>query len=65
MPKVKTKSGAKKRFQFTSQGKIKRKQSGMRHNLRKKTTKGKRALVKNTLVNYSDEKAVKKMLPNH
>jgi len=44
MPKVKTHSGTSKRFKVTSSGKVKHKSAGMRHLLRKKTTKAKRAL---------------------
>ena len=64
MPKQKTRSGAKKRFMYTGTGKIKRNQQGMRHNLRKKTTKAKRALVKTFLVHPSDHPNIDKML-NH
>jgi len=62
MPKVKTKSGAKKRFRLTGTGKIKRKQAYKSHILTKKETKQKRNLTKMTLVHKSDEHRVKKML---
>ena len=62
MPKVKTNSSAKKRLRVTASGKLKRKHSGLRHNLRKKTTKAKRALVKNTLVSAPDMERMKNML---
>lgn len=64
MPKQKTKSSAQKRFKLTASGKVKRKQSGMRHNLskKKKTTKAKRSLIKNTLVSAADQPRIKKML---
>jgi len=62
MPKVKTKSGAKKRFRLTGTGKIKRKQAYKSHILTKKETKQKRNLTKMTLVHKSDERRVKKML---
>ncbi|HEV2628005.1 MAG TPA: 50S ribosomal protein L35 [Pseudolabrys sp.] len=39
MPKLKTKSGAKKRFKITAQGKVKYQQSGKRHGMIKRTTK--------------------------
>ncbi|MBO7160304.1 MAG: 50S ribosomal protein L35, partial [Paludibacteraceae bacterium] len=42
MPKMKTNSGAKKRFTLTGTGKIKRKHAFKRHILTKKTTKAKR-----------------------
>lgn len=62
MPKVKTKSGAKKRFKLTGTGKIKRKHAFKSHILTKKTTKQKRNLTHATLVSPSDEKRVKAML---
>ena len=39
MPKLKTKSGAKKRFKITATGKVKFQQSGKRHGMIKRTTK--------------------------
>ena len=39
MPKLKTKSGAKKRFKITATGKVKYQQSGKRHGMIKRTTK--------------------------
>ncbi len=62
MPKVKTKSGAKKRFKVTGSGKIKRKHAFKSHILTKKETKQKRNLTKDALVHKSDEPRVKKML---
>jgi large subunit ribosomal protein L35 len=62
MPKVKTKSGAKKRFKLTGTGKIKRKHAFKSHILTKKETKQKRNLTHTTLVAKSDEKNIKKML---
>lgn len=62
MPKVKTKSGAKKRFKLTGTGKIKRKHAFKSHILTKKETKQKRNLTHITLVHKSDEKNVKRML---
>ncbi len=63
MPKMKTKSGAKKRFRVTGSGKIKRKKAFKSHILTKKSSKRKRNLTQTTLVNDADVKAVKKMLP--
>ncbi len=63
MPKMKTKSGAKKRFMMTGSGKIKRKKAFKSHILTKKDSKRKNNLGKSTLVDKADEKAVKKMLP--
>ena len=62
MPKVKTKSGAKKRFKLTGTGKIKRKHAYHSHMLTKKETKQKRNLTHDTLVHESDVPRVKKML---
>jgi large subunit ribosomal protein L35 len=62
MPKVKTKSGAKKRFQLTGTGKIKRKHAYKSHILTKKETKQKRNLTQFTLVDQADVPRVKKML---
>ena len=62
MPKVKTKSGAKKRFKLTGTGKIKRKHAFKSHILTKKETKQKRNLTKMALVHKSDEPNVKAML---
>jgi len=62
MPKVKTKSGAKKRFKLTGSGKIKRKHAFKSHILTKKETKQKRNLTQMGLVDKSDEKNVKHML---
>ncbi len=64
MPKMKTKSGAKKRFKMTGSGKIKRKKAFKSHILTKKSSKRKRNLGQSTLVHEADEKSVKKMLPN-
>ncbi len=62
MPKVKTNSGAKKRFKLTGTVKIKRKHAFKSHILTKKTTKQKRNLTHATLVSAADEKRVKAML---
>ncbi|MDD5695579.1 MAG: 50S ribosomal protein L35 [Bacteroidales bacterium] len=62
MPKMKTKSGAKKRFSFTGTGKIKRKHAYKSHILTKKTTKRKRNLGYATVVDKADVSTVKQML---
>ena len=62
MPKVKTKSGAKKRFKLTGTGKIKRKHAFKSHILTKKTKKQKRNLTKGCLVDKTDVGRVKDML---
>ncbi len=62
MPKMKTNSGAKKRFTLTGTGKIKRKHAFKSHILTKKTTKQKRNLTHSALVNSTDTNNVKAML---
>ena len=62
MPKVKTKSSAKKRFKLSGSGKIRRKQAFKSHILTKKSTKRKRNLTKMGVVHESDEGRVKAML---
>jgi len=62
MPKMKTNSGAKKRFTLTGTGKIKRKHAFKSHILTKKTTKQKRNLTYTTTVDKADETRVKMML---
>ncbi|NJN41321.1 MAG: 50S ribosomal protein L35 [Flammeovirgaceae bacterium] len=63
MPKIKTKSGAKKRFKVTGTGKIKRKKAYLRHILTKKGTKQKRRLGNSTVVKKVDENNIRPMLP--
>lgn len=62
MPKMKTNSGAKKRFTLTGTGKIKRKHAFKRHILTKKTNKQKRNLTHVGLVSDSDANNVKFLL---
>ena len=62
MPKVKTNSGAKKRFRFTGTGKIKRARAYHSHILTKKTKKQKRNLTHTGLVASVDVSNVKQML---
>ncbi len=62
MPKMKTISGAKKRFTLTGTGKIKRKHAFKSHILTKKTTKQKRNLTHIALVSKADMTNVKEML---
>ena len=63
MPKMKTKSSAKKRFSFTGTGKLKRNFANKRHCLFAKSTKMKRQARGTTLVSDSDAKIIKKFLP--
>ena len=62
MPKMKTNSGAKKRFVLTGSGKIKRKHAFKRHILTKKSNKQKRRLGHFTLVAAPDVNNVKFLL---
>ncbi|WP_407481600.1 50S ribosomal protein L35 [Elizabethkingia meningoseptica] len=62
MPKLKTKSGAKKRFVLTGSGKIKRKHAYKSHILTKKETKQKRNLTQTGLVSQVDTKSVLRQL---
>ncbi len=62
MPKMKTNSGAKKRFDLTGSGKIKRKHAYKSHILTKKSTKRKRSLTHFTTVADSDMKNVRLLL---
>jgi large subunit ribosomal protein L35 len=62
MPKMKTNSGAKKRFSLTGTGKIKRKHAFKSHILTKKATKRKRNLSYFGTVDKTDEKNVKLLL---
>jgi large subunit ribosomal protein L35 len=62
MPKMKTNSGAKKRFSLTGTGKIKRKHAFKSHILTKKATQRKRNLTYFGLVDKADKKNVKLLL---
>ena len=62
MPKMKSNSGAKKRFTLTGTGKIKRKHAFKSHILTKKATKRKRNLTHVALVSDVDTKRVKALL---
>ncbi len=62
MPKLKTKTSAKKRFSFTGTGKIKRHHAYHSHILTKKSTKRKRNLGYSAIVDNANVQAVKDML---
>jgi large subunit ribosomal protein L35 len=64
MPKLKTKSGAAKRFKKLASGKFKRSSAHLRHILTKKSTKRKRHLRGTTMVNDSDQRSIARMMPN-
>jgi len=63
MPKLKTKSGAKKRFKMTGTGKVVAAQAGKRHGMIKRTTKFIRKARGTSVLNDSDAKIVKKYMP--
>jgi large subunit ribosomal protein L35 len=63
MPKLKTHSGAAKRFSMTGTGKIKRRQTKVRHILTSKLPKTKRKLGKMLIVSDADHDKVARMIP--
>ena len=63
MPKIKTNRAAAKRFKVTGTGKLKRSKAYKRHILTKKTTKTKRNLRKAAIVDATNVKNMKKILP--
>lgn len=64
MPKIKTRRAAAKRFEKTGSGKYKFRKSHASHILTKKTTKRKRSLRQGQIVDSTNLKAVRRMLPN-
>jgi large subunit ribosomal protein L35 len=65
VPKLKTKSGAKKRFKMTGTGKVKVQAQGKRHGMIKRTTKFVRSARGTMVLNDSDARIVKKYMPYH
>lgn len=63
MPKLKTKSGAKKRFKITASGKVKRQQAGKQHGMIKRSQTQIRNLRGSTMASAADAKVIKKFLP--
>ncbi|MBO6011431.1 MAG: 50S ribosomal protein L35 [Oscillospiraceae bacterium] len=63
MPKLKTHSGAKKRFNLTKNGKVKRAHAFKSHILNKKNTKRKRGLRQGTYADVTNAPAIKRMIP--
>ena len=63
MKKLKTKRAAAKRFKKTGSGSLKRNKAYKSHILTKKTTKRKRGLRKSTMMDKTNEKVMKKILP--
>ncbi|MBO7187007.1 MAG: 50S ribosomal protein L35 [Clostridia bacterium] len=64
MPKMKTKSGAKKRFRVTATGKIKRAHAGKNHILTKKSRKRKNNLCDGAYVDAGQQKTIKTLIYN-
>jgi large subunit ribosomal protein L35 len=62
MPKMKTHSGAKKRFKLTAKGKVRGRHAFSSHILEKKSPKRKRSFSQPRELNTSDSKRVKKLL---
>lgn len=63
MPKMKTKSGAKKRFRTTASGKVRTAQAGKRHGMIKRTNKQLRNQRGTTILSDQDARIVKKYMP--
>ncbi|NCB04570.1 MAG: 50S ribosomal protein L35 [Clostridia bacterium] len=63
MPKIKTHTGAKKRFSVTKNGKIKRSKMNRRHILTKMTTKRKRSLRKAAYADSTNVAQLKRLIP--
>jgi len=63
MPKLKTKSSAKKRFRLTSKGKVKMSQAGKRHGMIKRTNSQIRKQRGTTIMSKQDSKIVKSYMP--
>ena len=64
MPKMKTKSGAKKRFKLTASGKVRAGQAGKRHGMIKRTNKQIRNQRGTAILSEPDSRIVRKFLPN-
>jgi len=64
MPKMKTKSGAKKRFKFTATGKVKTGGANHRHRLIRKSRRSKRELSGTSELSKSETRRVKRWMPN-
>ncbi len=63
MPKIKTHTGAKKRFALTKTGKVKRAKAYKSHILNKKSTKRKRTLRQGAYADKTNVAAIKKLIP--
>jgi len=63
MPKMKSNSGAKKRFRFTGRGKVRSKKAFRSHILTKKSTKRKRNMRRAKILAPADAQQVRRLLP--
>ena len=63
MPKLKTKSSAKKRFRFTASGKVRTGQAGKRHGMIKRSNEQIRTLRGTTVLDPSETKRVERWMP--
>ena len=63
MPKIKTHSGAKKRFKLSKNGKAIRAHANKSHILTKKTTKRKRGLRQTGVADVTNQKQIKRLIP--
>jgi len=63
MPKLKTKSGAKKRFKLTAKGKVKHGQAGKRHHLIRHTNDQIRDLRGTSVLSSSETQRIKRWMP--
>lgn len=63
MPKLKTKSGAKKRFRFTASGKVRTGQAGKRHGMIKRSNEQIRSLRGTTVLDASETKRIERWMP--
>jgi large subunit ribosomal protein L35 len=62
VPKMKTHQGAAGRFEVRKNGKLRRRRSGHNHMLEKKSSKRKRRLNTETVVNPADRKRIKRLM---
>ena len=65
MPKMKTKSAAKKRFSMTASGRVKAGPAGKRHGMIKRSNKFIRQARGTTVLSAADEKIIKTYMPYH
>ena len=63
MPKMKTKSSAKKRFRLTASGKVRANTAFKRHNLRKRSKKMRRLARSSMILSAADSRIVKSYMP--